>query len=107
MLPLPSHWLDNGMMKVLTNSNARLATMVVLRETLLPNFLDPIPTNETLRNWFDEARVPRFKSNPLAKRGGGPVFYQVAAVEKLLRTKLLPGRLAPRPNPQSPTRATD
>ena len=64
---------------------ARLATIDQLIETTIPVFLAPAPSRETLRAWFDRAQVPRFKCNPLAKRGGGPVYYQVAAVEKLLR----------------------
>jgi hypothetical protein len=72
---------------------ARLATLDQLLKTLIPAHLDPIPSNETLRDWFDAARIPRFKSNPAAKRGGGPVFYSVSAVEKFLQTRTLPCRL--------------
>jgi hypothetical protein len=72
---------------------ARLATLDQLLKTLIPAHLDPIPSHETLRDWFDAARIPRFKSNPAAKRGGGPVFYSVAAVEKFLQTRTLPCRL--------------
>lgn len=71
-----------------------MATLKQLRETTLRNFLDPIPCDDTLRAWFDDAKVPRFKSNPTAKRGGGYVFYSVPAVEKLLRSRMLPGRMA-------------
>lgn len=74
-------------------STARLATIQQL-VPLLANHLAPVPSAETLRDWFDRARIPRFKSNPLAKRGGGPVFYSVSAVEKLLRSRTLPGRAA-------------
>src|ERR1035441_4811718 len=34
---------------------ARLATLDQLIETKLPLFLDPVPSRETLRNWFDAA----------------------------------------------------
>jgi hypothetical protein len=54
-----------------------------------------VPSRETLRAWFDQARIPRFKSNPTAKRGGGTVFYSVSAVEKFLQSRTLPCRLAP------------
>ncbi len=74
-------------------TNARLATLDVLLETTIPAFLDPPPSRETLRGWFDRARIPRFKANPLAKRGGGLVYYSVAAVETFLRSHLLPGRM--------------
>jgi hypothetical protein len=72
-----------------TESTARLATLDRLRETTIAQFLDPVPSRDALRALFDAARIPRFKSNPLAKRGGGPVFYSVAAVEKLFRNRLL------------------
>jgi len=74
-----------------TTATARLATLDQLLLTTIPAFLAPPPTRETLRNWFDQARIPRFKSNPLAARGGGPVFYSVVAVEKFLRSRTMPG----------------
>ena len=79
----------NGMNLNVHSNTARLATMAQLRETVLPNFLDPVPSVDTLRIWFDATKVPRFKSNPTAKRGGGPCFYSVAAVEKFLRSRTL------------------
>jgi hypothetical protein len=75
------------------NSTARLASLDGLLETIIPGFLNPTPSRETLREWFDAARIPRFKANPTAKRGGGPVYYSVAAVEKFLQTRTLPCRL--------------
>jgi hypothetical protein len=72
---------------------ARLATLDELLENVIPAFLSPVPCRETLRAWFDEARIPRFKTNPMAKRGGGPVFYSVCHVEKFLRSRTMPGRL--------------
>ncbi len=74
--------------------SARLATLNQLRVTTIPAFLNPVPCAETLRAWFDAAGVPRFKSNPAAKRGGGPAFYSVAHVEKLLRSRTLPKVMA-------------
>ena len=70
-----------------------MATLNQLVKTVIPAYLTPTPSNETLRTWFDDARIPRFKSNPAAKRGGGPVFYSVAGVEKFLQTRTLPCRL--------------
>ncbi len=61
-----------------TNTSARLASLEGLLQTTIPAFLHPVPSRETLRDWFDKARIPRFKSNPTAKRGGGTVFYSVA-----------------------------
>jgi hypothetical protein len=84
-------WYSLSMTK--TNCTARLATLDQLVQTLIPAYLTPTPSHETLREWFDEARIPRFKANPAAKRGGGPVYYSVAAVEKFLQTRTLPCRL--------------
>jgi len=73
--------------------NVRLATLDVLLETTIPLFLSPAPSRETLRAWLNGARIPRFKINPLARRGGGRVFYSVAAVEKLLNSRTIPSGL--------------
>ena len=81
-------------MQKLYNS-ARLASLDGLLQTVIPAFLNPVPSRETLRDWFDQARVPRFKSNPAARRGGGTVFYSVSAVEKFLQSRTLPCRLPP------------
>ena len=71
---------------------ARLATLDQLIETVIPAFINPIPEKETLRDWFKD--VPQFKANPTAKRGGGPVYYSVAGVEKFFRSRMLPGKIA-------------
>ncbi len=81
-------------MEINPKQSARLATLDQLLTVTIPVYLDPPPGRETLRAWFDDGKVPRFKTNPLAKRGGGPVFYSVSAVEKLLRSKTLPGKLS-------------
>jgi hypothetical protein len=73
--------------------NVRLATLDVLLETTIPLFLSPPPSRETLRAWLNRARIPRFKINPLARRGCGRVFYSVAAVEKLLNSRTIPSGL--------------
>jgi hypothetical protein len=73
-----------------SNISARLATLDQLLETTIPLFLDPVPSRDTLRDWLDRANVPRFKANPTAARGGGVVFYSVAAVEKFFRSRTLP-----------------
>ena len=81
-------------MTIIDPSSARLATLNQLLQTVIPAYLTPPPSAFTLRAWFDEARIPRFKSNPSARRGGGTVFYSVAAVEKFLQSRTLPCRLA-------------
>ena len=63
-------------------TKARHATLDRIKKTVLPNFIDPIPGDESLRKLFGARRVPKFKPNPTAKRGGGPVYYLVSAVEK-------------------------
>lgn len=68
--------------------NIRLASLDVLRKDVLPQFIAPVPSRATLRSWFDAAGVPKLKSNPNAIRGGGPVFYSVSAVERLLRSRM-------------------
>jgi hypothetical protein len=72
---------------------ARFATLDQLIQCMLPNFIAPVPSRATLRSWFDAGRVPRAKSNALAKRGGGPVFYSVSGVENFFRGRALPGQL--------------
>ena len=82
------------MTETIQPNQARLATLEQLRATTLAVFLNPVPGPETLRAWFDAARIPRFKSNPTAKRGGGVAYYSVAAVEKYFRSRTLPGGAA-------------
>ncbi len=72
-----------------SNTTARLATVDQLRQTVIPIYLDPVPSRVSLRAWLDRNQVPRFKTNPLAIRGGGQVWYSVAAVEKLLRQQTM------------------
>ena len=68
---------------------ARLADLEYLRTHVVPLYLSRVPSAETCRRWFDAAGIPRHKANPSAKRGGGRCFYEVAAVEKLLRRTCL------------------
>jgi hypothetical protein len=71
------------------HSTARLATLDELLLTTLPAFLTPVPKRATVRVWLNNAKIPRFKANPVAKRGGGPAYYSVPAVEKMLRNRTL------------------
>ena len=79
--------------------SARLATLDELIENVLPLFISPVPSRDTLRDWFDRADIARFKSNPTAKRGGGAVYYSVSAVEKFLRSRTFNGRLSTKQSP--------
>jgi hypothetical protein len=67
---------------------ARLATMDELIQNVLPLFITPIPSRETLRSWFNRAHVPRLKTSPRAKRGGGALYYDVESVKKFLRCRV-------------------
>ena len=68
---------------------ARLATLDELIANTIPVFIVPVPCRDTVRDWLDNAKIPRFKSNPTAKRGGGPVFYSVPDVEKFFRNRTM------------------
>lgn len=70
---------------------ARLATIESLQKNILPAYLDPIPPRKTIHNWFRRANIPRFKSNPACRNGGGEVYYSVAAVEKFFRQRMAGG----------------
>jgi len=74
------------MNKTKSIKTAQLATMDELIQTVLPLFITPIPSRETLRSWFDRASVPRLKTCPTAKRGGGALYYDVEAVKEFLRS---------------------
>lgn len=77
-----------------SKTSARAATLNKLIVDTIPLYISPVPSHETLRAWFDSAGIPRLKANPSAQRGGGPVYYSVAAVEKLLRQRMLPPGLS-------------
>jgi len=79
-------------MQIIEKPQARSATLDEIIETILPLFISPVPSRDTVRNWLDSAKVPRFKSNPTARRGGGICYYQVAGVEKLMRARTMPAR---------------
>lgn len=68
-----------------TQTKARLATVEELRKTLVPAYLDPVPTKRTLKEWFKRANISFLKANPAARNGGGVVWYSVAEVERMLR----------------------
>jgi hypothetical protein len=68
---------------------ARAATIAELRETVIPAFISPVPTSQALRDWFDAARIPKFKTNISAQRGGGCCYYSVSHVEKFFQSRLI------------------
>ena len=76
-------------------STAHVATMEQIRSNVIAAYMDPPPAVATLRRWFNASRIPRMKANPSAKRGGGPVYYSVPAVENMLRARTLKPASAP------------
>jgi hypothetical protein len=68
---------------------ARLATLAEIRRDVLPLWINPIPSTATLRTWFANDGVQRLKANPTCKRGGGPVYYSLADVEKSFRRRIV------------------
>ncbi len=69
----------------------RLASLGRLKTELLPAFFGPdLPSDETIRRWFRESGVPFYKCNRAAKRGGGQVLWETAAVEKFLKSRVRP-----------------
>ena len=73
----------------ITPGNARFATLDELARTTVAAFLQPVPSKDTLRAWFDP--LQKFKANRLARRGGGHCYYSVSEVEKFLRSRVSGG----------------
>ena len=80
-------------MRTKEQSGFKLATLKALRKEILPRIISPVPTEETLRAWFDAADVPRFKSNPFSKRGGGACYYSVPHIEQFLSDHTANGKV--------------
>lgn len=76
-----------------TGLNARLMSLQQLTDHVIPLFIQPTPHRKTLERWLKEGRIPRFKQNPLARNGGGTVYYSVSAVEKYFRDRVAPNRV--------------
>jgi len=69
---------------------ARAATIAELSETVIPAFISPVPSAQTLRDWFDAAKIPKFKANISAQRGGGQCYYSTSHVERFFQSRLVP-----------------
>ncbi len=67
---------------------ARFATIEELQRNVLPAFVAPVPCSSTVRTWLDKWRVRSWKANENAARGGGPRYFYVADVEKMLRNRM-------------------
>lgn len=66
---------------------ARLVTLKVIRSELCRPFFRPLPSLRTIRRWMTDARVPSFKAGVRSAKGGGPVYYRTADVERWLRQR--------------------
>ena len=64
----------------------RFKSLAQLKPGLFAGYLDPMPSDFSLRAFLQRNRVPFIKANPGAKRGGGACFYCVTAAEKALRS---------------------
>ena len=74
------------MNKIIPN-NSRCSSIDELLVTTIAAFLSPPPKRATVRRWFKDAGIPHFKANPLATKGGGPVYYSVSHVEKFFAAR--------------------
>ncbi len=68
--------------------NARCASLDQLLDTVVAAYLSPLPRRPVLRKWLRDAGVPQFKTNPLAKKGGGACYYSVSHVEKFFASRM-------------------
>jgi len=66
---------------------SRFQTLPQLREGLVATYFNPPPSTRALSSWFKREGVAHTKSNPKARRGGGQVYFSVAHVERVLRTR--------------------
>lgn len=70
-----------------TAASARMESLASLRSGLVSRYLHPVPCLRTLQQWFSRAKLRSIKANPRAKRGGGVVYFNRAAVERYLRDR--------------------
>lgn len=69
----------------------RLATLATLKRDVLPGYFGELPSDETLRHRLRSAGIPFIKTNRAARRGGGAVWWDIAAVDRYLRAQIRPG----------------
>jgi hypothetical protein len=73
------------MSTTMSPNRPQFATIQQLRLRILPDILQPVPPQATLRHWFKH--LPKVQNNPQAKRG--TVYYSVQAVEDYLRSRII------------------
>lgn len=66
---------------------AHTATAEVIHQRYARLYFDPPPSVATLRDWLVRAKVPWVKANMTARRGGGPLYFHVAAADRFLRRR--------------------
>ncbi len=68
-----------------SNEEARMVTLKVIIEEILPKYFNPVPTHWAVRRWFRAAKIRTFKVNERAQGGGGICYYHRPSVERWLK----------------------
>ncbi len=66
---------------------AHTATALVIHQRYALLYFDPAPSVATLKGWLLRGKVPCRKANMNARRGGGPLYFHVAAADRFLRKR--------------------
>jgi hypothetical protein len=61
-------------------------TAAQLRDGIVSEYLLPPPTTRAITMWLKREGVAYTKSNPKAKRGGGPVYFSVAGARRVFES---------------------
>lgn len=69
--------------------NVRARTLNDICENVVPLYFSPPPCRMTIYRLLRAAKVPKFKTNLSAKRGGGRAFYSMPVVEKLFQQRVV------------------
>lgn len=78
--------------KQTNNSYEQTKAVWVDAETIRRMFTPPVSL-KTIRNWTKRGIIPSIKlGNPLAERGGGRVYYDIAAVKAAIAKWAMKGR---------------
>ena len=69
-----------------------LVGLTTLRRDVLPSFVRPVPTAETLMKWFSRANIAEFYVNREAKRGEGPPYFRKSDAIFVVQTRIAADR---------------
>src|SRR5262245_13397135 len=64
-----------------------MVTAQVLCREVLPDYMKPVPTPETLHEMLRRAGIKGVQANPRAAHGGGPIYYSRRAVILWLKSR--------------------